>query len=42
MKNILILLLVLGTFALEAQVITAAPSPKSKIEQTVGLTDITV
>ena len=42
MKNVLVLILVLGTFALEAQVTTAAPSPKSKIEQTVGLTEVTV
>jgi len=42
MQNVFILLLVLVAFSLEAQVTTAAPSPKSKIEQTVGLTDVTV
>jgi len=43
MKKLLLLsIFILGAFVAEAQVITAAPSPKCKIEQTVGLTNVTV
>lgn len=43
MKTILTLLLAgLLSFALSAQVKTPAPSPSSKVEQQVGLTDVTI
>ena len=43
MKNLfLILLLATFTFGVNAQVQTPAPSPSSKVEQKVGLTDITL
>ncbi len=43
MKKLVILsLLIVGAFSLNAQVTTPAPSPFSKVEQKVGLTDITV
>jgi len=43
MKKLLFLVLfILGGFTAEAQVITAAPSPKCEFKQTVGLTDIMV
>lgn len=40
-KLLLFGLLIMG-FSLQAQVKTPAPSPKGKLEQTVGLTDITI
>ncbi len=43
MKKILLLLCVtLVSFSMEAQIDTPAPSPGSKLEQAVGLTDVTV
>ena len=43
MKKItLVLFVVLASFSLEAQIKTPAPSPSSKLMQTVGLTDVTV
>ena len=43
MKKItLFLFVVLASFTLEAQINTPAPSPASKLMQTVGLTDVTV
>ncbi len=43
MKKItLLLFMVLASFSLEAQITTPAPSPFSKLEQKVGLTDVTV
>lgn len=43
MKKItLLLFVVLASFSLEAQITTPAPSPFSKLEQKVGLTDVTV
>lgn len=41
-KNFLIILLLIGTLTINAQVKTPAPSPHAKTEQTVGLTDIVV
>jgi hypothetical protein len=41
-KNILILFVVLASFSLEAQINTPAPSPASKLIQTVGLTEVSV
>jgi hypothetical protein len=43
MKKIILLLFVaLASFSLQAQINTPAPSPASKIMQTVGLTEVTV
>ena len=43
MKKILLLLcVILVSFSMEAQIDTPAPSPASKLMQTVGLTDVTV
>ncbi len=43
MKKILLLFLMVATaFTLEAQIETPAPSPASKLKQTVGLTDVMV
>ncbi|NNE75488.1 MAG: DUF2911 domain-containing protein [Pricia sp.] len=43
MKKLLFaLILLVGTYSLQAQINTPAPSPLSKIEQKVGLTDVTV
>ncbi len=43
MKNFLLLLcVVLVSFSMEAQIDTPAPSPSSKLKQTVGLTNVTV
>ncbi len=43
MKKItLLLFVVLASYSLEAQITTPAPSPFSKLEQKVGLTDVTV
>jgi len=43
MKKILLLVCVaLVSFTMEAQIETPAPSPFSKLEQTVGLTDVTI
>jgi hypothetical protein len=43
MKKItLFLFVVLAAVSLEAQINTPAPSPASKLMQTVGLTDVTV
>jgi tetratricopeptide (TPR) repeat protein len=36
------LLLLVGAFTLQAQIETPAPSPSSKIEQSIGLTDVSV
>ena len=43
-KNLLLLpmLLMLGTLIIEAQISTPASSPFSKLQQTVGLTDVTI
>ncbi len=43
MKKItLLLVVVLASFSLEAQITAPAPSPFSKVEQKVGLTDVTI
>lgn len=43
MKKLLLLLCVVSvSLTVEAQITTPAPSPSSKLEQTVGLTDVTV
>jgi hypothetical protein len=43
LKNLLILLLLVGTIATtNAQIKTPQPSPASKLEQVVGLTDVTI
>lgn len=41
-KIILVLAIMVANFAVEAQVKTPAPSPKSVVNQVVGLTDVTV
>ncbi len=41
-KFLLLLCVVLVSFSMEAQISTPAPSPSSKLKQTVGLTDVTV
>lgn len=41
-KIILVFVMILAAFQIEAQVKTPAPSPKSTIEQKVGLTDVTI
>ena len=41
-KFLLLLCVVLVSFSMEAQIDTPAPSPSSKLKQTVGLTDVTV
>jgi ABC-type dipeptide/oligopeptide/nickel transport system ATPase subunit len=41
-KIILAFAVVLSSFQIEAQVKTPAPSPKSTVEQKVGLTDVTI
>lgn len=41
-KIILALAIVIASFTIEAQVKTPAPSPKSKLEQVVGLTDVAI
>lgn len=42
MKKIILLALIIANYAIEAQVKTPAPSPKSVLNQVVGLTDVTV
>ncbi|WP_100614638.1 DUF2911 domain-containing protein [Confluentibacter citreus] len=43
MKKLLVLLLTITTvLAVEAQIVTPQPSPSSKVEQKVGLTDVTL
>lgn len=43
MKHVLFFMLILGfTFSSKAQIDTPAPSPASKLEQKVGLTDVTI
>ncbi|KAB1158144.1 DUF2911 domain-containing protein [Flavobacterium luteum] len=43
MKKIIVLLaIMIANFVTDAQVKTPAPSPKSKLEQVVGLTDVTI
>ncbi len=41
-KIILVFVMILAAFQIEAQVKTPAPSPKSTLEQKVGLTDVTI
>jgi len=41
-KSVLILFVMALTFSVQAQINTPAPSPSAKIEQTVGLTDVSV
>ena len=42
MKKIILLALIIANYAIQAQVKTPAPSPKSVLNQVVGLTDVTV
>jgi len=42
MKKIILLAIIIASYAIEAQVKTPAPSPKSVLNQVVGLTDVTV
>lgn len=42
MRNLIVVLLMLGCFAMDAQIKTPSASPSSKVMQTVGLTDVTV
>ena len=43
MKKLLLLLLTINaTFTMNAQIVTPQPSPSSKLEQKVGLTDVTL
>ncbi len=41
-KIILVIVMILAAFQIEAQVKTPAPSPKSTLEQKVGLTEVTI
>ncbi|MGB5500011.1 MAG: DUF2911 domain-containing protein, partial [Maribacter sp.] len=41
-KFLLLLCVVLVSFSMESQISTPAPSPSSKLKQTVGLTDVTL